>query len=129
MNRHVDWGCRLNQYLNKIKDKPFRMGRHDCCTLVAGAVEAMTGEDPMADWPKYKNWKEAEDTLSGSSLYNELRKRFGDPVNGAKGHQGDIAYHDKSCGIIIGKRVMFFGKNGYVMMPISHLQKAFRVPF
>lgn len=127
MNRKPDWANCLNRYLNEIRHKKFKFGEHDCAILVAGAVEAMTGEDPMRDIPEYKNWKDVKKILKGSSFYRELRKRFGNPVNAAHGHQGDIAYHEKSLGIILGKRALFFGENGYVMIPISHVEKAFHV--
>lgn len=125
--RLPDWANRLNDYLAKIRDKEFRFGKHDCAILVSGAVEAMTGENPMADIPPYKNWRDVKKFLKGSSFYKELQKRFGAPVNAAHGHQGDIAYHEKNLGIILGRRAMFFGENGYVFMPISKVEKAFHV--
>ena len=33
----------LHEYLASVRDKPFRLGRHDCARLAAGAVAAQTG--------------------------------------------------------------------------------------
>lgn len=50
MYRLPDWDARLAAYLEPIRARPFAWGRHDCCTFSAGAVEAMTGVDPMPEF-------------------------------------------------------------------------------
>jgi hypothetical protein len=42
------WEGRLAAYLDACLHKPFAYGEHDCCLFAAGAVEAVTGEDPAA---------------------------------------------------------------------------------
>lgn len=136
MRRYPDWPIRLNRYLAKVADRKFRIGRHDCCRFIAGAVEAMTGEDPMAHVPKYSTWEEAKAVMRAeSSLYHMLLRRFGKPVHAARAHQGDIAYvnrqeHDiPSLGIVLGRRTLVFGLAGYVQMRTVDIDRAFRVPF
>lgn len=50
MDRLPDWEARLAAYLEPLRMRPFQWGRHDCCTFSAGAVEAMTGTDPMPEF-------------------------------------------------------------------------------
>ncbi|WP_294327034.1 hypothetical protein [uncultured Sphingomonas sp.] len=50
MQRFPDWDARLAAYLEPLRARPFEWGRHDCCTFAAGAVEAMTGVDPMPEF-------------------------------------------------------------------------------
>lgn len=50
MYRRPDWDARLAAYLEPLRARPFEWGRHDCCTFAAGAVEAMTGVDPMPEF-------------------------------------------------------------------------------
>lgn len=50
MDRLPDWEARLAAYLESLRMRPFQWGRHDCCTFSAGAVEAMTGTDPMPEF-------------------------------------------------------------------------------
>lgn len=50
MHRLPDWEARLAAYLEPLRTRPFQWGRHDCCTFSAGAVEAMTGTDPMPEF-------------------------------------------------------------------------------
>jgi hypothetical protein len=51
MNRKArlhDWPERLDALLWRLRDQPFAWGKHDCCTVAADAVLAVTGMDPIA---------------------------------------------------------------------------------
>jgi len=48
MRRRADWPERLMAYLDGIGRRPFAWGTWDCALFVAGAIEAMTGDDPAA---------------------------------------------------------------------------------
>ncbi len=50
MQRLPDWEERLVRYLEPLHATPFEWGKHDCCLFPAGAVQAMTGVDPMAEF-------------------------------------------------------------------------------
>lgn len=134
--RYPDWPIRLNEYLASIRHKEFRIGRFDCCIYISGAVEAMTGENPMADVPAYSSWEEAKEVWKAEqSIYNMMRRRFGQPVHAGKAHQGDIAYiyrggHDMpTLGIVLGRRTKIFGLEGFMDLRTVDIDKAFRVPF
>ena len=45
------WRSALAAYIAETMRKPFAWGLHDCALFAAGAVEAMTGNDPAADYP------------------------------------------------------------------------------
>lgn len=49
MRRRQDWPQRLAAFLAHQHRVPFAWGTADCITLVADAIEAMTGVDPIAD--------------------------------------------------------------------------------
>ena len=48
--RLPDWQERLTGYLCRCARTPYQIGDHDCALFAAGAVEAVTGIDPAADW-------------------------------------------------------------------------------
>ena len=48
MTRLRDWRTRLAAYLAAGRAKPFAYGEHDCARFAAGAVEAVTGDNPGA---------------------------------------------------------------------------------
>ena len=87
--RRPDWPIRLNEYIVSTRDKKFRYGRHDCTTFISGAVKAMTGVDPMAEFRgKYASKESANVALKeigSGNLYRTLVKKLGKPVAGAHG--------------------------------------------
>ncbi len=129
--RRPDWPIKLNEYILAVRDKPFHYGQHDCCTFVAGAILAMTGEDPMAEYREQYDsvaaGKKALQSLGSGTLLKTLRKKFGKPLPGAHGRKGDIAWYDGALGLVLGRYAMFVGVNGYVMAPLSKLKYTFRV--
>lgn len=49
MQRFPDWQQRLALWLRANRTRPFAQGKWDCGLFAAGAVEAMTGVDIVAD--------------------------------------------------------------------------------
>lgn len=45
--RKMGWEKRLYLYLRAHRDDVFSWGKADCCTFSAGAIEALTGTNPM----------------------------------------------------------------------------------
>lgn len=130
--RYPDWPTRLSQYVIEEQKKPFKYGEHDCCTFLAGAVIAMTGEDRMAEFRgKYDSRASGAQALreiGNGTLMKTLYKKFGKPVPGAHGRRGDIAlYESGALGLVLGRYAIFLGEDGYQHIPISQLKKVFRV--
>jgi len=133
LHRYPDWEARLNDYIVKVRDKEFDIGTHDCCTFAGGAVEAITGVDPMPEFrDDYDSWDSAEESLTrigAGDLFKTLARKFGAALPGSQGHKGDVVWFEGSCGISIGRYGMFIGANGYVLVRITRLERAFRIPY
>lgn len=131
MQRFPDWPVRLNQYLLAVRERSFAYGSYDCCIFVAGAIEAMTGADPMPEYRGQYNsvetGKAALRTLGQGTLLKTLYRKFGKPLPGAHGRKGDIAWYNGALGLVLGRVAMFVGVNGFVLVPLSQLQYTFRV--
>lgn len=134
MSRKENWPQLLNQYLGEIRSKEFEWGVFDCCIMCAGAIEAITGEDLMSEFRgKYDSEETSDEALAEigkGDLYQTLVDKLGEPVDGAHGQRGDVAYHEPTgiCGIVYGKKAMFIGDEGFVVLPMIHSGiKAFKV--
>ena len=123
--RLPDWRGRLNRYIEAVRRRPFAPGTHDCALFVAGAVEAMTGEDPS------EGLRGAYATMAEGLLL--LQKRgFIDHVDAAAARYeripretaqvGDIAVVSSSEGralaIVGGHRVFSVGPRGVVTIDL-----------
>ncbi len=130
--RYPDWPIRLNKYIAKVQHDPFVMGKHDCCTFAAGAVEAMTGIDPMEEFRgKYATWREAVTALKAlgeNKLQATLVAKFGEPIGGAYAQKGDVVMYEGACGIMLGLFGMFIGGNGLMYVRLRNIDCTFRVP-
>ena len=129
-HRISDWEQRLSDYLISKRHEPFQYGKHDCAHFVAGAVEAITGENPMADIAREYNSE-----ISSLRVLKELGfdnvEQFTDskftsiPVGFAQ--TGDIALHDGSLGIVLGSKAVFASEIGYTFVDRSEWSNAWEV--
>jgi hypothetical protein len=121
----------LNEYILAVRERPFAYGNYDCCIFVAGAIEAMTGADPMAEYrgqyDSVETGKAALRTLGQGTLLKTLYRKFGKPLPGAHGRKGDIAWYNGAVGLVLGRVAMFVGAGGFVLVPLSRLTRVFRV--
>ena len=128
--RKSNWEQELSDYLISKRYLPFQYGSHDCAHFVAGAVEAITGENPMADI-----------TDSYDSQIGSLRvlKRLGfddvEQFTDSKftstsigfAQTGDIALYDGCLGIVVTSKAVFVTEIGYTFVDRSEWLNAWEV--
>lgn len=129
--RRDDWAPRFNTYIVEAQKLPFVWGEHDCCTFVADAILRMTDTDPMSQFRgQYTTEQGADEVvkeIGAGNLYKTLIRILGKPVRGIYGRKGDVAFYEGCCGLVVGRAAIFRGAEGFVMVPISRLQRAFKI--
>lgn len=128
--RHIDWEQRLSDYLLSKRQEPFQYGKHDCAHFVAGAVEAITGENPMSEVTKdYKTEIGSLRVLKELGFDNVEQftdSKFKSILIGFA-QTGDIVLHDGSLGIAISSKAVFASEIGYTFVDRSEWSNAWEV--
>ena len=113
MFRKPDWEARLAAFLEPLRTRPFKWGEHDCCTFASGAVEAMTGVDPMPEFRgKYRSAatsSRALRTIGAGDLARTLDSKFRS-VPASLAQRGDIVMHDGLLSICLGAVIVAVGR-------------------
>lgn len=130
-----NWFELLLEYAECAAGVPFEWGSHDCCTFAAGAIEAMTGVDPMPEFRGHYNDKEGADealkTIGKGSLYSTLRGKFGNAIKPAMAQRGDLMMADADGApallICMGERSMGPGADGLVYWPTLQCLRGWRI--
>lgn len=134
--RLPDWHRRLAAYLATEGARPFAEGTHDCALFVGGAVEAMTGADPMVELRgRYRTTAEGLALLRDMGVSDHLDwygRRFPRLRQGERLRPGDIAClpgHDgPSLGIVQGEAVYVLRPDaGMGLAPLSDVLRGWRV--
>lgn len=115
MVRLSNWEARLAAYLEGRAGASLVWGKCDCCLFAAGAVEAMTGQDPMPEFRgKYRSQAgafRALRTIGAGDLASTLSAKFeGRPIGHAR--RGDLVMHDGAVGVCIGADALFMPLEG-----------------
>lgn len=113
MKRVGDWELALYEYVVSVDGEPFEYGTRDCLMFAGGAVSAMTGEDPVAD---YRGTYSTD--IGASKLLHKLADGTVEglldlnlptiPIGFAR--RGDLALSDGSVGIVMGGFAIFIGE-------------------
>ena len=102
-------------YLEPLRLRPFAWGQHDCCTFTAGAVEAMTGVDPMPEFRgRYATAIGSARALrrfGHGTLAATLDTKF-EGVSHSLAHRGDIVMSGGLLGICWGSFLIAVGSEG-----------------
>lgn len=117
--RKSNWEQELSDYLISKREEPFKYGSHDCAHFVAGAIEAMTGENPMSDITvNYKSQLgslKLLKTLGFDNVEQFMDSKFTSVFVGFA-QTGDVALHDGCLGVVISSKAVFVGEIGYTFV-------------
>ena len=125
--RLSDWEQRLSDYIASKQAEPFAWGENDCCTFSAGAVEALTGIDPMPEYRgKYDTALGSARALGGRNLEEVLDEKFAQvPIGFAQ--RGDLVLMDDCVGVVAGDYAWFVSDIGLERVKRSLWDKAWGV--
>lgn len=135
MQRKPDWHMALCQYLAEAGRAPFAHGTHDCALFAAGAVAAMTGEDPAARWRgKYKSLKGGLGAMrrAGVADHVAMAARVLAEIPPAMARPGDIAVIPDgdlpALGVVQGEWIYVLAPGGgLALVELTRAARAFRV--
>ena len=133
MTRLPNWKTRLTTYLAEVVDRPFKPGQHDCALFVAGAVQAMTGDDPARGWRGYRSLTAGRRALAkrGYSDQVALAASMLPAIAPAMAQAGDVAVvagdDGPALGIVQGEMVFVLRREGLAILPRLAIEKAFKV--
>lgn len=112
------------------RKEPFEYGVNDCCLFAAGAVEAITGENPIPEFiGKYNSLKtsiRALREIGAGDLEKTMDSKF-TVIPIGHGQTGDLAFHDNSVGVIIDADALFVSDEGPVRISRDQWSKAWSV--
>jgi hypothetical protein len=138
--RQDGWDMRLRACLEASARTPFAWGRFDCCRFMGMAVQAQTGCDPMAQWPRYRSARGAAASIrkAGHADMAEaiaaLMARCGfAEIAPAYAQRGDVVllpYELAGWSVVVGivdldaARVLSTGPDGLVRRPVGAVLRA-----
>jgi hypothetical protein len=109
------WEEALVNYIATKRHEPFEYGVNDCCLFAAGAVEAITTEDPMPEFRgKYDSIKgslKAIKDIGAGTLEATMDGKFPEVAIG-HAQRGDLAFFDDSIGVVMGSFAYFVSDDG-----------------
>jgi hypothetical protein len=109
------WEEALSNYIITKRHEPFEHGVNDCCLFAAGAVEAITGEDPMPEFRgKYDSLKtslKAINDIGAGTLEATMDGKFPEVAIG-HAQRGDLAFFNDSVGVVVGGFAYFVSDDG-----------------
>lgn len=115
MERLPDWEARLAAYLAPLRAMPFAWGAHDCCTFTAGAVEAVTGVDPMPEFRgRYRTRLGSLRALrrfGAGTLEATIDAKFA-RTHAAIAQRGDLVMSNGVMGLCFGAFLIAVGSEG-----------------
>ena len=144
--RRPDWRGRLRAYASAAARRPFAYGQHDCALFAAGAIAAMTGQDPAADWRRryttlrgglrvIRKSGHADHVAAVAACFTEIPSAFA--------QVGDLAVvpadtvpsldpaaprpiSDLALGVVAGAHVWVLRPEGLGTVPLTMALRAFR---
>lgn len=140
MKRKYNWQSLLIEYINSCRNSGFIWGELDCGMFAAGAVEVMTGIDPVDKLRgRYKTARGAAGVLkryAGGKVKEAVAKALESngfmPVELNYAQRGDIVIcpvdDNHAAGICMGTNAIFLDNlDGLIHVPLNKCSMAWRI--
>jgi hypothetical protein len=128
--RLPDWKPRLLAYLQESSARPFQFGTHDCALFAAGAVQAMTGFDPAADYRGgYRTLNGGLRAIhkAGFEDHVALACHLFEAIHSSRVAPGDLAVVDTdegaALGVVQGDGIYVLGIDRLGLVPLANARK------
>lgn len=128
------WPDRLVETIERHRSAPFVWGKTDCARLFSEAVLAVTGVDPLADYPPWSSEAEAAEILSvaGYATMKTYCDAHFPSIAVAEARRGDLVMPEAivplMCpAVVVGAMAVSRDVSGWAVMPLDLMTRAWRV--
>jgi hypothetical protein len=129
------WERRLEAVIEDARQRPYRLGEHDCFRLTCRVLEALTGRDR---WPEFSGYTTRREGLAGLARHGRSFEAafdwfFGAPsVDVRQARRGDLCCvqtvdGEKHMGVCLGAEVALLAPEGLTYTPTLTCRCAWRV--
>ena len=132
--RRTDWLKRLSAYIDAVRRTKFDHGHNDCATFSAGAVAAMTGDDPAAAYRgRYVSVGEGLALLRAEGTDDHIQRAvelfpMRHPSEAQTGDLAIVSVPDGlALGVVVGARVFLVGLTGLYTVDLLDARKILKV--
>lgn len=130
MKRFENWPAMLLRYIESRRDMPFDYERgNDCVMFAAGAIEAMTGENPLRH--EYSSVREARAILRANGGLFKMIDAIFERCTLQELQRGDIAVTSiggrKFIAVVFNQFAIAPGREGIIMNPIMACEFGWKV--
>lgn len=127
-----DWQARFASFIAARRGMPFAWGANDCCLFAAGAVDALTGEDPARELRGYTTALEAARLIEAcGGLAQIATDALGASVDPSFAAVGDVVLMDNAgrqlLGVCNGGTVLAPGEERMVVLGMDAARAAWKV--
>lgn len=128
--RLPDWETRLLAEISAAGTRRWRWGDHDCVTLAARLVAAMTGQSvPLPAWRSRQDAERAIRLMGG--LAAGVESLLGSAVAWAEARRGDVVLYRlgrmDSLAVSVGAQLVAADRRGVAFLPLSMAASAWRI--
>ena len=124
--RLYNWESRLTAYITAVARDGFVYGRHDCALFAAGAVQAVTGTDPGADFRgRYRTMKGGLKAVrkAGFSDHVAVMRASCPSIIRSSVMAGDLAVIgegvEAALGVVQGEIIYVLRESGLGLVPLD----------
>lgn len=132
------WETLLADFIESVRNEPFKRGRHDCAVFAGRCVDLITGKNLTGEFiGTYQSRKKAYDLLKRMGLVDLeslATDRLGEPMpSTAYAGRGDVIlveYEGEDALAIVdlsGRFALTVGKDGLARYPRKYWSKAWKV--
>ena len=124
------WEDALVNYITIKRNEPFEYGVNDCCLFAAGAVEAITIQDPMPEfrgqYDSLKTSLKVIKEIGAGTLEATMDAKFPE-IEMGHAQRGDLAFFNDSVGVVMGGFAYFVSDDGLERIPRDMWDKCWSV--
>jgi hypothetical protein len=124
------WEDALVNYITIKRNEPFEYGVNDCCLFAAGAVEAITSQDPMPEfrgqYDSLKTSLKVIKEIGAGTLEATMDAKFPE-IEMGHAQRGDLAFFNDSVGVVMGGFAYFVSDDGLERIPRDMWDKCWSV--
>lgn len=117
--------------IEAARNKPFKIGEHDCVSFACSCVKALSGVDLTHEVERYRSSANSARLFRGRGLDLSVSNVLGEPLPVVFAQRGDVVELRRGrrsfIGICVGAHAAMLKLDGLAFVPISDCRQVWKI--